>query len=71
MKMTFEFNLPEEREEMELALNGHKAVMALHDIDELFRHALKYSDLSEVESEIYQDLRGKVLGIIEEYGVRV
>lgn len=57
MKAILEFNLPEEREEFELASNAAQYSIVLDDLDEFLRRKLKY------ESETYSE---EQLGIYEE-----
>jgi len=42
MKATLTFNLPEEREEFRLALNGHKSEIIIDEIFSELRKNLKY-----------------------------
>lgn len=48
MKVTIEFTLPEEREEMELAIKGHGYASVLSDTDNQLRTLIKHNqDLSD------------------------
>lgn len=48
MKVTIEYTLPEERDEMELAIKGHEYAAVLATIDNDLRSRIKYNtDLSD------------------------
>lgn len=57
MKTTLEFNLPEDREELKLAMNAASYYVALVDLQDLIRARLKYGNPSEAELKIYEELR--------------
>lgn len=44
MKATLSFSLPEEAEEHQIALNGHKYLAVLQDIDRALRDLIKHGD---------------------------
>jgi hypothetical protein len=47
MKAILEFNLPEDQKEFEYACNGSKCMVALFDINQMFRSATKHRDPNE------------------------
>jgi len=48
VKVTIEYTLPEEREEMEQAVKGHEYAAALYEIDGQLRSLIKYNtDLTQ------------------------
>jgi len=59
MKATLEFNLPEDREEHNYALNGILYSIVLDEIDNFLRTKLKYhyESLSEDTQAAYQEIR--------------
>ena len=69
MKTTIEFNLPEDQEEMRLAMNGAKYRQALSEFDEHLRARIKYGQISEEEGLILQDIRSKLYEIMSDNGV--
>lgn len=71
MKAILEFQLPEETEEHKMALDGMKYSIVLHDLDNYLRNKLKYEDLSELQNEIYQEIRDKLYELSNEEGVEV
>jgi hypothetical protein len=60
MKATIEFNLPEENEEFNIAVNAVKYYATLHDMDEFLRCKLKYGELTKAEAEVYSVCRDKL-----------
>jgi len=68
MKSTIEFNLPEEREELNDALNGSRYKARIETLyDKVFRPHIKYGKplMSKSESEM-QELTEEQLAIIEQ-----
>ena len=51
--MTIEFDTVEDKEEMEMCLNGSKWYLVAWELDQYMRSRLKYSELSE---EVYKEL---------------
>ena len=71
MKATLTFNLPEETDEHQLALNAGKVLGAIQDFDNYLRAKLKYEELSETESQIYRAVRDKLHEEFQNAGVTV
>ena len=63
-----EFNLPEEREEFNLCVNGVKYRACLDDILNYFRNQIKYNSdaYTEVELNLLETVRSAVSDIIIE-----
>lgn len=59
-----EFDLPEGREEFIHVTRAMNYYKALEDIREYFRRKLKYTELSEAEFAIYEQIRDDVYNII-------
>lgn len=57
MKAILEFDLSEEGEEMRMAIDGHKWLFAMWDLDQWLRNKLKYEDLTEDEDKAYSATR--------------
>ena len=51
-KAILEFNLPEERQEFELATNAQKLNNTLWEYDQALRNTIKYNDEDKTEVEI-------------------
>jgi len=66
MKATLEFDLPEENEEHKDAINGHLWKKVVWDLSQHLRSKIKYSDLSDDQYKIYEDLREQLWQYINE-----
>jgi len=72
MKATLEFELPEEKEDFEMASNAYKYRMALTDFDNYLRAKLKYEELpNESIYEALSEARQKLNEICEENEVSI
>jgi hypothetical protein len=72
MKAILEFNLPEETEEYELAMNGSHYLFALQELDNYLRSQLKYNDsLNEEQCYIIESIRTKLHEELNERGVTI
>ncbi len=58
MKIEFEFDYFENREEYMMLLKASSAFSVLHDIDQLCRSRLKYEEPEADESRILEEIRG-------------
>lgn len=65
MKGTLEFNLPEENEEFDVAVNAMSYRIALADVGDYLREKLKYSDLTEEQYKIYEEINERFYSIVE------
>lgn len=65
-KVTLEFNLPEEQTEFDDARKGTRTSIILFDMDNYLRSKLKYSELTEEQAEIYQEVRDMLTSLINE-----
>ena len=67
MKAIIEFELPEDRDEYEMANNASKMYMALWDIKQLFRSTLKYNPtgLTSKELEQWEEMQGEFFEILD------
>jgi hypothetical protein len=69
-KVTIEFDTVEDKDEMDMCLNGSKWYSLAWELDQYLRGRLKYSELSE---EVYKELnhtREKIHEIMREEGLR-
>ena len=72
MKATLEFNLPEETEEFNSAVNGHKWKSVVWYIDENIRQTLKYNEtLTEKEYELVESIRDNIYSFILEQSLEL
>lgn len=60
MKVSLEFNLPEEREEYELAYNGVHYACVVEELDRHLRNKLKHEELTAEQNTIYQEIRDRL-----------
>jgi hypothetical protein len=63
MKVTLEFTLPEEKEDYELAINGHVYKRAIDEFDEKLRQLWKYQDQKSLD---IQEARKMLSEVVEE-----
>lgn len=56
-RVTLTFDLPDERSDMNAALFGQDALLALWDIDNKCRGLLKHGDLSDEAHQIVAEIR--------------
>lgn len=66
MKSTLEFNLPDEQEELNMALNGHKYSIVLDDLDSWLRNISKYQGIAVVSIE---EVRDKIIEFKQDRGL--
>jgi hypothetical protein len=72
MKAILEFNLPEETESYELAMNGCHYLFALQELDNYLRSQLKYNDsLNEEQCHLIESIRTKLYEELNERGVTI
>lgn len=71
MKATMEFDLYEERDEFDEAVNGRKYKMVLWNMDQYLRGKLKYEDLPEGVEDALQKTRDKLHELADDEGVEV
>lgn len=74
MKATLEYNLPDERPEFELAVNGAKMQLILWEMDQWLRVQYKYmpdNEYSKDKYETYEKCRDKLRDLMLENGVDI
>jgi len=68
MNVTLDFNLPEERDELDYALKGSEYYVALFEVLEMFRAEIKHGqDQNKIDilEEFRDELLDKVYGLSE------
>jgi len=67
MKAIIEFELPEDRDEYEMANNASKMYLALWDIKQLFRSKLKYNPdgLNDEQLTQWEIMQGEFFDILD------
>jgi hypothetical protein len=66
MNGILEFNLPEENDDFQAALNGHNYKSAIWDFDQLLRSEMKYKELSDDTYNAYKFCRAELRKILEQ-----
>jgi hypothetical protein len=66
MNAVLKFDLPEENENFQAALNGHKYKSAIWDFDQLLRSEMKYKDLPNYTYTAYKFCREELRKILLE-----
>ena len=70
MKGILEFDLPEDREEYEIAVNGYKYKSVLEELTSFLRQKIKYASDSE-DTTHYERIRTELYGFAEDRGVDI
>ena len=70
MEAILKFNLPEEQIEFDLAVNGSKWSHIVWGVNEELRRRIKYDpNITEEQSNIYQDIRDMIAVLMDEQNV--
>ena len=70
MKAILEFNLPEEKDDHDMALNGYKYKIAVGDIFDVLRKYSKYDDsLTTEQYTLIDELRTKFNEILNDLDI--
>ena len=73
-KVTLEFDSVEEQDDINMALNGYKYSVILHQLDNNLRSITKHGvyknrDATEQELDLAQDLRDSIRSYLSEYNI--
>jgi len=73
MKAILEFNLEEEREEFNMAVNGYKFSLVAYDLDQYLRGLIKYAPDTQSEDtyKALQETRDKLHQLLNEYNLEI
>ena len=73
MKVTIEFNLPEQQEEYEDFMNGAKWKYIVRELDEHMRGKIKYHDMnmSLTQFDTVQEIRNMLVGYMEQENLKL
>lgn len=69
MKVIFEYNRPEDNEEIELHMKTLDFYCALVDMRDYLRGKIKYEELSEKEQDVYEKVADKFFEIITDRSI--
>lgn len=75
-KVIIEFDSVEEQDEINMALNGYKYSVILHQLDNDLRGITKYGvyknrDATEQELDLAQDLRDSIQSYLSEFNISI
>jgi len=69
-KVILEFDSFEEKDDIEMAINGYKYRLALWDLDQYLRSETKYNDdLDDKTYEAYDNVRTKLREFMHEHNI--
>lgn len=71
MKITMDFDFPDDDHLFEMAINGSKYYNIIDDILDHLRRNLKYADLPEGTYKVYEEINGLIYDLIREYGTSI
>jgi hypothetical protein len=66
MKAILEFDLPEDQDDFQAAINGNNYKSAIWNFDQLLRSEMKYKELSDETYKAYKYCREELRKILEE-----
>ena len=66
MKAVLEFDLPEDQNDFQAAINGNNYKSAIYNFDQLLRSEMKYKELSNETYNAYEWCREELRKILEE-----
>jgi hypothetical protein len=69
MKVTLEFNLPEDQDDYDLHKDAFEFFKLIHELNQELRKKLKYAELSDEEYNAYENINKFVAELINEYGI--
>ena len=70
MKSTLEFNLPEEKDDLMLALKGAELSIVIDKLLHYIRSEIKHKeDIEQSRQQTLEDVRQNLLDLMNEYGV--
>lgn len=71
MKVTIEYNLPEDQAEFDFAVQGSKMYNALWEISQELRTLWKYEELNDEEWKMVERIRDKFYEILDENQIKL
>lgn len=71
MKAILEFNLPEQNEEFQAAINGLNYKSAIWDFDQWLRSEMKYKELSKDVYKGYETCRKELRDILAQDNIQI
>ena len=73
MKAILEFNLPDDQQDFDLAINGMKFWSVLYDLDQSLRAKTKYApdSLPQDKYDAYQEVRDELYELMSNHNVNL
>lgn len=72
IRATLQFELPEDEELFQSAVDGFEYKMAIRELDDFIRNKLKYDDsLTTVRVGVYQEIRDKIYEILDDNNLTI
>lgn len=73
MKHTIEFKLPEEKDELEMAMHAIDYYIVLTDLDDKLRAKIKYAaeDVNELTIAAYEEIREYLHGLAKDRNIEI
>ena len=71
MKAKLTFNLPEDQDDFDFAVQGGKMHLALWDISQELRTLWKYEELDEKEWDMVERIRNKFYDILDDHQIKL
>lgn len=71
MDANLRFNLPDDEEELRLALDGPNMSSALAWLDEHLRQKIKYGELPQEQQDLLESLRSDLRETLDNYGIKL
>jgi len=68
MRTVLEFNLPEEENDLHLALNGARYKAVIEGLDRKLRDLIKYEGKDLIETQAVRDM---IHSLLDEYGIKI
>ena len=68
-ELILKFNIPEESNEADIAVNAHKILNVIYDFKEELRNKIKHGNYSDKEYKLLEELNEKFYTLINENGI--
>jgi hypothetical protein len=69
MKIIFEFNKPEDNEDLAIHMKAIEYHIVIYELDNYLRAKLKYEELTEEQSKLVSEIRNKLTELRNENGI--
>lgn len=69
MKVIFEFNKPEDNEDLAIHMKAIEYHIVIYELDNYLREKLKYEELTEEQNKLVSEIRNKLTELRNENGI--